>query len=381
MAPAPILALFRSIAEGRQDLDVTTFGDAQVSWMLDRGLGPLLRRATEHALPTPYQPAFLAADFTARVIAGALSDATAEVLDAAKKHSIAITLLKGIAISHDVYIEPHLRTMGDVDLLVDSVDQPHLEKLLHDLGYLQKSEYPPEFYKTHHHSMPFYHEERSVCIELHTALFPGYARVANDRLFSVDSLKQHRVATSLAEHPTFRLRPELQIAYISSHMAEQLTFSREPLAFVDLILLTRRYRDILDWNVLLSNSENSLVTAHTYLLLGYLAKHGLAFVPDEVMSQLRRAQRGINATTESLLNQLIDRFLLNPPIHASVFTEWNVEIIWGSLLAPRHPMLNIASLPWKLLFPPGPPESHSLPFLWRRLCSLFARTWRRPNGS
>ena len=62
------------------------------------------------------------------------------------------------------YPKPHMRTMGDIDLLVDSGYQVELEKICMELGYHQESHRSAEYYDKHHHSIPFYHQDKKIRI-------------------------------------------------------------------------------------------------------------------------------------------------------------------------------------------------------------------------
>ncbi|MCI0427997.1 MAG: nucleotidyltransferase family protein, partial [Nitrospiraceae bacterium] len=339
---APILGLIRAFSQDRRDLELAAFDDQTLTWAQDVGIGPLLLRTVgltrQNAPSSTHRKALLSADLTARVLCGMLLDATEEVLDSASENAHAITLLKGISICEDLYPEPHLRTMGDIDLLVDPGMQRSIECLLYKLGYHQRSEYPPEFYVNHHHSMPFYHLERPICIEVHTSLFPVEMTVARDKVFLPEYVGRQRVSFVFRGHLARRLRPELQLVYICSHMAERLTWSREPLAFIDLILLLRKYGTELDWENIVSSLEGTVAASHTYVLLSYLSKHGLARIPPQVLEVLRTTQKCVNRITLPLLHRIIDRYLLRRPLFTSVATKQTVGITWATLLRPRHPL-------------------------------------------
>jgi putative nucleotidyltransferase-like protein len=375
--PPRVLGLFRALTENRQDVDLAKFDKSEIAWLLDSGLGPLLHRATQLSPSTsvtaPYRASLHASDLTARILSGVFLDATAEILRAAGKQSSSITLLKGMSVCLDIYAEPHLRTMGDIDLLVDADFKNPLERLLGDLGYRQESVMPSKFYATHHHSMPFYHPTLQIWVEIHTALFSASTTVAYDKIFSAHAIRRSRIPIDFLEYPTTRLRPELQIPYICSHMSEDLTYSREPLTFIDLILLFRKYGAALDWDIILSNLVATVAATHTYILLSYLARYELINVPPEAMQHLKKIQSGLNSLNARLLHRLIERHLLHARPFSRLYTSSMVKISWETLLMRRHPLVNLLLLPWNLIFPPGHSERYSLRLFRRRVGSLFAR--------
>src|SRR5262249_39728041 len=124
ISTAPSLKLLlRAAAEDRTDLALGDFRAEQIRWAVDSGLGPLLRRATTSDLDarkSPLWPLVESPDLTARVRAGEGRDAAAELIRACEGRTPPLTLLKGISICEQVYPEPHLRFMGDIDVLAES---------------------------------------------------------------------------------------------------------------------------------------------------------------------------------------------------------------------------------------------------------------------
>jgi hypothetical protein len=87
------------------------------------------------------------ADFSAEQIQWAV--AMEEIVGHVERHVPPLTLLKGISLCEQHYPEPHLRTTGDIDALVDAAAVPELEARLVGLGYRPRSTYPREFYEHH----------------------------------------------------------------------------------------------------------------------------------------------------------------------------------------------------------------------------------------
>jgi hypothetical protein len=95
-----------------------------------------------------------AAYLTTRFINEIQRETLNEILVTSEGRLSPITLLKGSSTGTDLYPQPYLRVMRDLDVLVDPGEQPKLEKILLELGFRQQSKNSHEFYAKHHHSMP-----------------------------------------------------------------------------------------------------------------------------------------------------------------------------------------------------------------------------------
>ena len=379
-----LFPLLLAICRDRNDLDLGEIQEPVLRHALSAGLGPLLYRASR-ANPSntdnPSFPLLHGCDLTARLLTGALLDASEEILVSDAALAQEITLLKGISICENIYPEPHLRTMADIDLLIPRSRRSALETLLGDLGYRQESPFPAAFYATHHHSMPFHNPRRGVWVEVHTHLFPATTTVWRDAMFDPASLLAHREPFRFRGAFACRFEIELRLAYICSHMAEHLTFLREPFAFIDLMCELKRYGPQIDWDRLLSRLGRGMAAAHLDLLLDYLRRRGLVAVPPEVIRALSAAQPCLNGASRRVLHGMIDGFLLNRPLFDRLRTRTNVKIAWEALLSPRPALVNFLCLPWSLLFPPQEPKRFHPLFQARRLGAALGLRGRRSPDS
>jgi hypothetical protein len=372
-ANLPLITLLQAAAEGRDNLDPRLFDERAVGWALETGLGPLLYRTTRYTngLTEPYYSWLVGADLTAQVIVGELLDALEEILQTASHLAKEITLLKGISICQTHYPSPHLRTMVDMDLLVSREVQPALESLLSGLGYRQQSDYPASFYEKFHHSMPFFHPRRHVWVEVHTALFPQWGRVGNDRVFSLAHIKSQIKPAEFRGKNTNHLSDELQIAYLPSHWAVNLKPTGGLLPVVDMIYLFKGRETAIDWEKILFWLKDSVAATHLYLMLTYLRRHDLITVPQEVIVRLAAIQKYLSGLNTAVLHALLDTYLVKGKPFDRIATQSNVAIIWDTLLLPRLPLRNLLSVPWYLLFPRDNPQRFNPLFQLGRIGSAL----------
>jgi hypothetical protein len=93
----------------------------EFAWLLEAGLGPLLRRIladVDIAVPAPWRDSLASADLTAQVLHAGRVETTFDVIDACAACDCQPLLLKGISTSHELWPAEHLRPMGDIDVLV-----------------------------------------------------------------------------------------------------------------------------------------------------------------------------------------------------------------------------------------------------------------------
>ena len=120
-----LLVLLRSVSEGRALPPLPSLKDHQVKWIIKAGLGPLFWFASQKDSGTEDSPLFhdlKAADLTTRLINRIQLETLGEILGRCVGLLPPITLLKGSSTGSELYPEPHLRVMRDLDLLVDAED-------------------------------------------------------------------------------------------------------------------------------------------------------------------------------------------------------------------------------------------------------------------
>jgi hypothetical protein len=370
----PLADLLRASKDDTRALRLAAFTPADIDWVLYAGLGPILHRATGGAsgaaTQSPAGRALASADLTSRILIGNILDAASEILDAAPALAQETILLKGVPISLR-YPEPHLRTMGDIDLLAPTGAQRELETVLRNLGYRQQSEYPAEFYEKLHHSMPFYQPQRRIWVEVHTRLFPPASHVGRDPVFSDAHVRSQAVACSFRGTPALQLSDELQIAYISAHWGRNFNQQRGLIPLLDLLQLLKNGENVIDWDSLLGWLHGSHSAAHVHVMLGYLARHHLITLPPATGARLASMQTGLNGLSVSILHRLMDRYLMQGKHFGGIGSADNISIIWKSLLAPGSAWGNLASVPWNLAFPPRHRQRFNPAFQLGRLASFL----------
>jgi hypothetical protein len=342
--------LLRAAVEDRTDLVLGDFRPEQIRWAVDSGLGPLLRRATAgdlEARKSPLWPLVEGADLTARVMAGERLDAADELIRACEGRTLPLTLLKGISICEQFYPEPHLRFMGDIDVLAEPTSAPIVEACLLELGYRRRSKYPSEFYEAHHHLTPLFHPRTRVWVEIHRGLFPVHSRVGAERAFGLANVAAELRPSTFRTHPVNRLSDELQVVYIASHWAFGLRRVGGIVGMLDLVYLLGRSR-ALRWPRIFEWLNGSLASTYVYVLLSYLSDHRLVALAPDVLGELFARQRSFGRANLKVLHALLDRYVTEGREFGALVSARNFGILWKELQWPRSPSGNALRAVWSL---------------------------------
>ena len=338
--------------------------------MAARGLGPLLWRLIDPSAAPAAADTLLGADLTAQVMTEGALDGTEEILRAAGPAAREIVLLKGIAACQRYYPEPHLRPMGDIDLLIPRERYPQLQSVMTGLKYVQRSSLPSEFYQTHHHAMPFYHPEKQLWVELHWELFPRSAPSRIGQYLSATAVTSSTVEMTFRGIPARRLNDELHLLYVCAHWAEALNIERGAIALVDVLYLLRTVPS-LDWDRVRRYAGRGPAHRYLSLMLGYLLSRRAIELEPAVTDFVLKGVRKIGRVNARLLYAIIDRYMVLHRPCGRFLTEPNLTTIWARLLNDRPPYLNLLGLPWALLFPPHRADRFRLSLVAQRLWSIL----------
>ena len=378
MTPATI-QLIRLVFDESPRIPPVLFDQDGLSWILDSGLGPLLWHLLERypeRIPPGHAEYVKAANLSAYMLSSETFDRLNEMLDRAANIGCQVTLLKGVSVAQQWYPERHWRPMRDIDVLVNARDQPHFEKQLVELGYRQKSNYPPEFYVSHQHSMPFSHPIKNCWVEVHTALFRADTPAGQISAFKADVLRKvQTVVAGQAPGNVWRLSDELQLVYTAVHWATQLTLVGGIIPILDSLLILRKSRDRLDWDWILEACRNNTAARHLWLMLSYLERHGLYDIPRDIRHGLRNGRRVIGSIGQKMLHQIIDENMAARRQERLFNSDAMITVQWDTLLsdsAPIHKLL--MQLPWRMLFPPRETGRYHPARHWRRLKNFLTRT-------
>ena len=353
-AKAKLLPLLDAIASGRTDFALRGFDDGRIAWIVQSGLGAACFHAAKknpQNLSSRHWPILTSADMTARCIAAEHREAVTEIIDAARVCIPQLILLKGISIADESYPQFHWRPMRDIDLLVPSESLARMEKLLRELGYRQTSALPRRAYDSHHHTMPFFHADRGVWVEVHHHLISSRNRACQDRLFELAHVFGQVRKSRFQERDVYRLSPELQVAYLAVHWAQDFKEIGGMIAALDLIFLLRQKGSALCWEHLLAWVHRSSTAVSLYLLLSYLDSRRLIAFPQGILQSLSAGQRVFGGWTLAAAHKIIDRYLLDGAGYGVFLSRRTLRVTWDTLALPMPAACKVLLMPVQLCMP------------------------------
>jgi hypothetical protein len=303
-------ALWRAIGAGVPFTPGRVLDDAEIDWAIETGMAPLLyslSRDTPECIPAGRRARLQAAERWGRLRSADSIEATARILEGAADRAAPLTLLKGLSVCGEYYSSPHLRFLGDLDLLVDPDDAIRVSAVLAELGYETPREARPRDYRDHHHLPPVRHPDTGIWVELHTRLLPSSLGAGPDGPFSDPVISRERRPSSFEGLPVFRLSPELQLVYTASHWAMDFMPAAGARALLDATLMLSSDSHPLDWPHLTSWLEDRRVAAHLQLMLGYLEWRRLVTLPPGLGSPGGRIA-ALSPAALSVLVTMVDRY-------------------------------------------------------------------------
>jgi hypothetical protein len=352
----------------------------QIEHIVKSGFAPLLwRMAVESGAPppAPWRDTLHASDLVAQVFHGNASDAAVEIVDAARAGGAQVTLLKGLSIG-ELYPAPHLRPMGDVDLLVAQRDRGWVESTMLRSGYVRMAGFREE--EGDAHGTPLFSPDLGVWVEIHTGLFPEGDRLRSHRLFAPAELERHVVVSTFRDRRVGRLREELQLVYIASYWIRDLSNEGMHASFarplLDAVYLLEARHGKLDWDGMIAGIDNDVAVASLYALLSYLSTRGYVRVPERVLAELASRQSLVGRVELAVLGALTDAGLVGTRPRLAAFVERHPMIgksVLARLFERRSHAGKMLALPWAIVFPPTVAERYTWQYQRDRMRRLVTR--------
>ena len=212
-----------------------------------------------------------------------LRTALRDILMALDERGLDVIVLNGAALVALAYGGPSLRPSEDIDLLCKEGDYTQLHNLLESLGY-QTAE-GPNLPPRHSHEETYferhyYHPDGHLHVELHLDGIKLGVRPTHS-----DSIWARAAGIEVDGAACLALAPDDQVLMLSVHLHRH-GFSRL-IWLKDIDLLVRRYRDELDWEVILAGARAEGAEPSLWYTFQFVSKMLGTPFPGEVMSGLR----------------------------------------------------------------------------------------------
>jgi hypothetical protein len=222
-----------------------------------------------------------------------LSDELTKILSAFNQRGIPVISLKGIALAEMLYENPALRTMSDMDILVQPDDLKRASSLLIEMGYKQMTS--PVYQAHPFHGAPYYKQTTfPIFIELHWDL-------EDEKLMSTPREKIWGRAQTLQLQwgKTMVLSLEDTLMFSVVQLCKQYDQLK---VLGDIAELIKKYKGVLDWCYIVNSAHVWGIGTGVYYSLKWAQDLLEAPVPPSIIKELKPKvwRRGI---VEFLLSQ------------------------------------------------------------------------------
>lgn len=215
---------------------------------LQHGLAPLLYQAlttrAQRDVPTAVVQSLRTAYLQTSTANARMYAELAHLLEVFGHENIPIVLLKGSALAATLYVDPGLRPMGDLDLLVPVMMLDRSTALLEQEGYIDGSQTLLPHIDRHNNEILYYRPGNWACtVDLHWRLL-GWVHYT--RSIPIEWFWERTTEQPIAGQPAKVLDPEAHLLHAAAHLA--LHHAAERLVWsLDMALLIDRYQDQINW--------------------------------------------------------------------------------------------------------------------------------------
>lgn len=315
--------------------------DIDITHCAQLGLGPILANTYlkyDELTTTKQRQKLKSIKLTAKYYTSAHESALYEILNRTINQNIKVILLKGAHVSRVYYQHPHLRLMGDIDILVDKVHTNDVTNILISLGYAQRSHNPDSFYETHHHLKPFYHNETGVCIEVHTHLFSEPNILSSHTLFKLDYIFQNPTLIKYKDLQIHALAPELNLHYTITHWIREFKIENSFIQLIDVCLLMGQ--ENFNWENFIALIKTRDHATEIKLTLGFLVRNNLVSLQKNIADEIFSKKDSMGVFGAWLLQTILNGYSDQNKFITIIIGSANNSRILNSYLRDKPGILN-----------------------------------------
>ncbi len=370
----------KSLTTGSQfsaDISVTA---QDIDDLIRSGLGPVFYHVLnggERLADIDNEMRLKASDITSRVLSAEQFRNIEAVMGLLQSIDVEPILLKGTSFAARYYPEPHLRIMGDVDLLLPAHRIDEAQDVLVRDGFKKSKPALGMDYEAHIHSAPLFHPDRNVWVELHRRLIPDSFPPSQESPLNLTSVDDEVIATSLGELDVRCFRTEFELVYLAAGWCFDLKngFGNPGLqrSLFDCALALKTGGDELNWDDIIKWSNKTLLGASLYVLLSFLKRIGVFADSENRCEILGKQQDYVNALSLRLMHGRIEKHLVHFGGYGRLTSPSTTSNMFDVLIRKHAAWRNLAAVPGNILFPRREPQRFDRNYQIGRLQRVLGR--------
>ncbi|MEM8673958.1 MAG: nucleotidyltransferase family protein [Cyanobacteria bacterium P01_G01_bin.67] len=234
-----------------------------------------------------------------------------KVLHLFEAHKIAAIPLKGVVLAGHAYSNFGLRTIGDIDIVVQESDFSQAEELLVQYGYKPHPNNHAEDIRQAQYKKP----NTLLCIDLHYAFSPKNHFISVDSVLFWDNLR----TIALANQEISIFTPEYMVIYLCLEGAKEHWRTLNRICDLSELIVAHG----LDWTKLLQAAKN--IERQIIVYLGLYLAHTLLNmpIPDHVWQEIESALK-IKPSKQDICN-----FLFRADFDVLLALQWHYFNLQG----------------------------------------------------
>lgn len=257
--------------------------------------------------------------------------------------SVPVLLLKGVHLAAFVYRDISLRSMVDLDILVRKADLHVVARTMRKLGYTRSMEDPD-----HPFHVAYMDSTKTVNLEIHWDIC---SEPAPPTVLDIEELWRDSRLEVLKGNQIRVLRPEHLLLHICLHDAVQHSYFFGLKTFCDIDAIIRRYREEIDWDMVVSCARQWSITKSSYLTLLLARELMDVNVPERVLAALKPRDfepQNLSWARKAIFSPLSQ----DEPVSGSFAEFWGADrykhkmaILLENIFPPRDYMAKTYSVP------------------------------------
>jgi hypothetical protein len=261
-----------------------------------------------------------------------------------------VIVLKGSALLAEVWPNPSLREMADIDILVRCGDLSAAEQSLQKNGYLPiEHHHPAEHYRKYHHHLVPYFNPTAACrlpIEIHHNIEQPTDPISVDMSDFWNSAR----AITFNDTTLHVLSPENLLVHLCMSLAYSNRFLNQIRDMIDISQTVFHFGTAMQWDNIVMVARKSAMANCIYYALYFSKNLFGAAIPRQVLDQIG-TQVSVKFISHHLLRYLVKQYSLVSVTTTPLVPINKLKLVCRDIIADAGMVEKIKTFWYHFLFP------------------------------